>query len=88
MMSSFGLWLRDLQGSQGYFTPDGTARCHVKKTVMDCLLMDSGQGQAPEKAVVFGTAGGAGRTGPGSQILLQTGADMFATGCRASQSIH
>src|SRR3989344_2057679 len=52
MMSSFGLWLRDLQGSQGPEPPDTTARCHMKKTVQDCLFVDSGQGRTP------GTAGG------------------------------
>lgn len=103
MMSSFGLGLRDLQGSQGPKPPDATARCHdfagskigraekrekKKKTVLDCLLMDSGLGHGPGFTGGYNIARGAGRTGPGSRTPLQVGTIMLATGCRASQSIH
>ena len=88
MMSSFGLGLRDLQGSQGPKPPDSTAHCHMKKTALNCLFVDSGPGCALGITSGQGYTGRAGRTGPGSRILLQVGTDIFATGCRASQSIH
>jgi hypothetical protein len=81
MMSSFSLGLRDLQGSQGPKPPDATARCldfapgkigcaerreKKKKTVQDCLLMDSEQRHGPGFTGGYNIARGAGRTEPGS----------------------